>query len=104
MILEAAMLPTKPGTQEAFEAAFRQASTIIAAMPGYIRHELHRCHEDSNKYLLLVWWQTLEDHTVGFRQSEEYQQWKALLHHFYEPFPVAEHFSQVNLETETPGL
>jgi heme-degrading monooxygenase HmoA len=64
-------------------------------MPGYISHDLHKCIETDGRYLLLVKWQTLEDHTVGFRQSAEYQQWKNLLHHFYQPFPEVEHYQIV---------
>ncbi len=97
MILEAVFLPILLGREAEFEVAFRQASTIIAAMPGYISHELQRGIETPNKYLLLVRWQTLEDHTIGFRQSAEYQTWRQLLHHFYEPFPVVEHFEQIDL-------
>ena len=91
MILEVAILDIGHGTCEDFEAAFCAASPIIAAMPGYGSHELRRCLEKPNRYLLLVTWATLEAHTVGFRQSPGYQQWRALLHHFYEPFPVVEH-------------
>ncbi len=97
MILESAYLQVKHGQTEAFEATFKQASTIIASMDGYIAHELHHCMEDGNLYLLLVKWETLEAHTVGFRESAEYQDWKALLHHFYEPFPTVYHFEQVDL-------
>jgi heme-degrading monooxygenase HmoA len=97
MILEAAMLQVKPGQTEAFEHSFRQASAIITSMNGYVSHELQKCMEVSGKYLLLVRWQTLEDHTVGFRQSEPYQEWKRLLHHYYEPFPIVEHFTAVSL-------
>ncbi len=64
-------------------------------MPGHISHELHRCIEVENKYLLLVRWQRLEDHADGFRNSAEYQEWKRFLHHFYEPFPIVEHFTEV---------
>lgn len=95
MILEAAFLQVRAGQAEEFEAAFRQASPIIAAMKGYICHELQKCLEVENKYLLLVQWESLEDHTIGFRSSPEYQNWKALLHHFYEPFPTVEHFTMV---------
>ena len=95
MILEVATLDLKPGQEEAFETAFRQASSIIAGMPGYVSHQLQRCIEHRSRYLLLVNWQTLEDHTVGFRGSPGYQEWKALLHHFYDPFPTVEHFSMV---------
>ena len=96
MILEAVMLYIKPGQSAEFEAAFRQAAPIISASKGHIRHELNKCMEADDKYLLLVWWETLEDHTQGFRGSAAYQDWKKLLHHFYDPFPTVEHFTQVN--------
>jgi heme-degrading monooxygenase HmoA len=92
MILEVATLDVGKGTCEDFEAAFREASPIIASIPGYISHELRRCIENPSRYVLLVKWQTLEAHTVGFRQSPGYQRWRALLHHFYEPFPTVEHY------------
>lgn len=95
MILEAVILPIKPGLEQDFEDNFKKASSIISSMNGYISHELHRCIEVKGKYLLLVKWKTLEAHTVGFRGSVEYQEWKKLLHHFYEPFPTVEHFDQV---------
>lgn len=97
MILEVAMLQVKSGEDGDFEAAFRQASKIISRMDGYISHQLHRCFEVQGQYLLLVQWIDIESHTVGFRQSEDYQEWKRLLHHFYDPFPVVEHFEQVSL-------
>ena len=99
MILEVAMLDVRPGQEPAFEVAFAEASSIIASMPGYIRHSLLRRIESPMRYLLLVEWEKLEDHTVGFRQSPDYQRWKELLHHFYDPFPVVEHFEPVNLAT-----
>jgi len=92
MILEVAILNIKPGQREAFEAAFRQASPIIASMKGYISHEVQHCIETPDRYILLVRWQTLEDHTVGFRGSAQYQEWRKLLHHFYDPFPTVEHY------------
>ncbi|WP_420628140.1 antibiotic biosynthesis monooxygenase family protein [Candidatus Leptofilum sp.] len=95
MILEVAILNVKAGETAAFEAAFAQAQTIIAGMGGYVNHELQKCIEQPNQYILLVRWQTLEDHTTGFRQSAEYQAWKALLHHFYDPFPTVEHYEAV---------
>ncbi|MEH6908396.1 antibiotic biosynthesis monooxygenase [Bacillus sp. AFS006103] len=97
MILESAMLQVKPGMEQEYEESFRKASKIISTMKGYISHELQRCMEVEGKYLLLVKWESLEDHTVGFRQSNEYQEWKALLHRFYHPFPTVEHFEKVNL-------
>ncbi|MDB6057808.1 MAG: hypothetical protein JWO95_1652 [Verrucomicrobiales bacterium] len=94
MILEVAILNVRDGVTEAFESAFREASTIIASMPGYHSHELRRCIESHSRYILLVHWQRLEDHTVGFRQSAEYQRWRKLLHHFYNPFPTVEHYHE----------
>lgn len=95
MILESAPLRVRPGQEAAFEAAFRQAGAIISASPGYRGHELHRCLERRGEYLLLVRWDTLEDHTVGFRGSAAYQDWKRLLHQFYDPFPVVSHYGPV---------
>lgn len=94
MILEVAVLDIGKGTCGEFEAAMRQAAPLIAAAPGYISHEVRRCHEKANRYILLVKWETLEAHTVGFRQSPQYSKWRALLHHFYEPFPVVEHYGE----------
>lgn len=95
MILEAAPLQVRPGPSGAFEAAFRQAQAIIASMPGYISHELHRCLEREGHYLLLVRWDSVADHEEGFRKSPRYQQWKHLLHHFYDPFPTVLHYERV---------
>lgn len=96
MILEVAILNVIPGREAAFEAAFREAQAIISAMAGYRGHELRRCLETANRYVLLVRWEKLEDHTVGFRGSSQYQEWKRLLHHFYDPFPVVEHYEAVD--------
>lgn len=97
MILEAAMLEVKPGQEAAFERDFATASAFIRRIDGYRSHELQRCLERPNRYLLLVRWRALEDHTVGFRGSPEYQQWKCLLHHYYDPFPTVEHFAAVEV-------
>jgi len=96
MIVEHALLPVKPGEEAAFEAAFVQAKPIIAAMPGFRGLILSRCVERPNTYLLLAEWNRLEDHTVGFRNSPEYQRWRRLLHHFYEPFPTVEHYIHID--------
>ena len=92
MILEVAILDVKPGQSEAFEAAFAKAEAIVSSMVGYLSHELMHCHEKNGRYILLVRCETIEAHTEGFRGSEEYQRWKELLHHFYDPFPVVEHY------------
>jgi heme-degrading monooxygenase HmoA len=103
MILEAAMLSVTAGREEEFEAAFREASPIIAGSAGYLGHSLHRFVEQGSRYLLLVQWERLEDHTEGFRGSPEYERWKALLHHFYDPFPVVEHFTLVEPRPAGPA-
>ncbi len=92
MILEVAILNIKKGLSEAFETSFQKAESIISSMQGYISHELKKCIEQDDKYILLVNWETIEDHEIGFRKSEQYQEWKTLLHHFYEPFPTVEHY------------
>jgi heme-degrading monooxygenase HmoA len=91
-VLEHALLDVIAGQATAFEAAFEEAQSIIAAMPGYRWHRLERCIETPHRYLLLVEWDSLEAHVDGFRNSPEYQRWKALLHHFYDPFPTVLHF------------
>ena len=95
MILEVALLDVKPGETAEFEAAFEKAQNIISSMSGYTSHQLQKCLENPNRYILLVNWQTLEDHTKGFRESPEYQEWRAMLHHFYDPFPTVEHYETV---------
>ena len=95
MTLEVAILNVISGKETEFEAAFTKASSIIASMPGYVSHQLQRCLENRSRYVLLVNWKTLEDHTVGFRGSPRYQEWRKLLHHFYDPFPAVEHYEMV---------
>lgn len=93
MVLEAAVLNVRVGQSHAFEAAMKKARPLIAATRGFQRMEVRPCLETKDRYLLLVWWDTLDAHTHGFRQSERYQEWRALLHHFYEPFPLVEHYA-----------
>ena len=95
MILEHALLSVEPARSADFEAAFGRAKALIAASPGFRRLSLSRCLEREDRYLLLVEWDRLEDHTEGFRGSPAYQEWKAQLHSFYDPFPVVEHFTTV---------
>jgi heme-degrading monooxygenase HmoA len=95
MILEVAPLHIRPGQAQPFETAFREAQAIVSGMPGYISHELQRCLERPDEYLLLVRWESIEAHEIGFRGSPEYAEWKALLHHFYDPFPTVSHFESV---------
>jgi heme-degrading monooxygenase HmoA len=95
VVLEVALLHVRSGESAAFEQAFADAQSIISSMDGYISHQLQRSLETPDKYLLLVQWRRVEDHTVGFRQSAGYQEWRRLLHHFYEPLPIVEHFESV---------
>lgn len=93
-VLEVAILNIKAGQSKEFEAAFESAQVIIASMQGYISHQLRPCVENADQYILLVNWQTLDDHNVGFRESVGYQQWRDLLHHFYVPFPIVEYYKE----------
>jgi heme-degrading monooxygenase HmoA len=95
MVLEVAMLDVKPGLEDDFLRAFSQAQHILSKMSGYISHQLKRCMENQGRFILLVEWEKLSDHTEGFRGSPEYQQWKSLLHHFYDPFPIVEHYQGI---------
>ena len=95
MILEIATLIVKPKLTNQFEEDFKVASKYISAIDGYIEHSLQKCLEQSNKYMLQVKWEKLENHTIGFRASKEYIKWKNLLHRYYDPFPVVEHFECV---------
>lgn len=95
MILEVAMLNVIKGQEKAFEADFQLAGRYISSIKGYKSHTLRKCIEQESKYLLLVNWETLEDHTVGFRESTVYLEWKNLLHKYYDPFPVVEHYEEI---------
>jgi heme-degrading monooxygenase HmoA len=95
VILEAAALRVRPGEYARFEDAFRVAQAIIASMPGYRSHELQRCIEREGEYLLLVRWDSVAAHEEGFRKSAQYQEWRRLLHHFYDPFPTVLHYESV---------
>ena len=92
MILEVAILNVIPGKTSEFEARFEEAQEIISSMKGWLGHQLQQCLEVPNRYILFVRWEKLEDHTLGFRQSAAYLEWKQLLHHYYSPFPVVEHY------------
>ena len=94
MILEHAILDVRPGQGKTFEMALKQALHLIAATPGFIDLEVRPCLETPDRYLLLVRWDTLEAHTMGFRGSARYQEWRSLLHGFYDPPPVVEHYGE----------
>ena len=96
MILEVAVLDVLPGREAEFQDAFAKAESIVGSMRGYVNHELKRCIENPSRFILLVNWERLEDHTEGFRKSPRYQEWKALLHHFYDPFPEVQHYEDIS--------
>jgi heme-degrading monooxygenase HmoA len=96
MILEIAQLQVVAGRTTEFEAAFRTAQAIISAAPGHVSHELNRCVEDPDAYVLLVRWKSLHDHEEGFRKSAPYLEWKRLLHHFYGAPPTVLHYEAVH--------
>lgn len=95
MITEVATIRVKPGVQATFEAAVGKAEAVFRRAPGCLGLVLTRCIEDPERYDLLIGWQTLEDHTVGFRGSPLFAEWRALVSgHFAEP-PVVKHFANV---------
>jgi heme-degrading monooxygenase HmoA len=95
MILEVAVLFVKAGEEKQFEQDFKVAGQFISSVKGYLGHSLKKCIEQESKYILLVDWEKLEDHTIGFRTSEQYQEWRKLLHQYYNPLPVVEHYETV---------
>jgi heme-degrading monooxygenase HmoA len=92
LILEHAILDVPPNRMAEYEAALREALPYISETPGFVGLEVRACLETPGRYLLLVRWETLEAHTVGFRQSTRYQKWRALLHGFYQPMPLVQHY------------
>ena len=95
MIIEFAQLTIHPGSEPQFEAAFPAAIKILGTSKGYLSHELRRSMETPNRYALIVHWQTLEDHTVGFRGSQAFTQWRAQVGPFFASPPVVEHFQSI---------
>ncbi len=94
MILEHALLHVRPGENQAFEAAMAQAKPLIASSPGFFGLELRPACEKSGLYLLLVRWESIADHRDGFRNSARYDQWRALLHQYYNPMPTVDYFEE----------
>jgi heme-degrading monooxygenase HmoA len=95
VITEHALLEVIPGREDAFVEAMDAAKVLIARSPGFVSLRVERCLERPSRFLLLVEWERLEDHTEGFRGSPAYEEWRAALHHFYDPFPVVAHFGAV---------
>ncbi|WP_104525647.1 antibiotic biosynthesis monooxygenase family protein [Blastococcus atacamensis] len=95
MILDHAVPPVRAGDQQESEAAFATARRLLAGAAGFRWLPLPRRLERGTGYLLLVEWNSVEDHTDGFRGSAAHQEWTTLLHHFSDPFPVVEHYATV---------
>jgi len=91
-ILEVAVLDVRPGHALAFKAALSEAMPLIRRQPGCRAAEVRPCLENPQRYLLMVDWTDVAAHEDGFRRSEDYRRWRALLHGFYEPFPLVEHY------------
>lgn len=95
MILESAILHVRTGQEINFERDFQKASQYISSIKGYHRHSLKKCLDQNNQYLLLVEWADVASHQVGFRKSDAYQEWKRLLHHYYDPFPNVVYYKTI---------
>lgn len=92
MVVEQALLQVRPGQDDAFRQAMAKARPLIAVSPGFIDLQVRPASEEDGCYLLLVQWESIADHRDGFRRSDRYQQWRALLHGFYDPMPQIRYF------------
>lgn len=95
MILELATIDIKTGTNAEFEKKLEQAQAVISRAEGYLGHQFQRCIEQDNRYILLIRWESVEAHTVGFRQSELFREWRGLIGEFFENPPAVQHFEPV---------
>jgi heme-degrading monooxygenase HmoA len=96
MVLEHALITVRADAAEQFEEALGRARSIIATSPGFVSLSLQRGIESPDRYLLLVEWETLDDHVTGFRQSEAFGQWRALIGPYFASDPVVDHFDPVD--------
>ncbi len=92
MILEHAILCVRPGQSGDFERVMLKARVLIERQPGFQSIEVRPSSDGSERYLLLVQWDRIESHRERFRQSDDYQQWRGLLHEFYDPMPEVNYF------------
>ena len=96
MILEIADIRIQPGQQAAFEAAVQLAATTVAVRAkGFQGYKVNRGIESPERYILQIFWDTVEDHTVGFRQGPLFAEWRALIGPFFASPPQVEHFDLV---------
>jgi len=92
MILELATIDIKPGSNIEFEQNLEKAQSVINKAACYISHQFQKCIEQENRYVLLIRWETLEAHTKGFRESELFKEWRALIGPFFETPPFVQHY------------
>jgi heme-degrading monooxygenase HmoA len=95
------MVQVRPGTGTAFEAAVARGASIVAASPGFISLALHRCIERADRYLLLIEWETVEDHTVGFRGSDAFRRWRSEIGPYLDGDPDVDHYADVGIHVES---
>jgi heme-degrading monooxygenase HmoA len=96
MILELADIRIQPGQQAAFDEAIQRGlTTVIAHAKGFNGFKVNKGIESPERYILQIFWDTLEDHTVGFRESPLFAQWRAIVGPFFAAPPVVEHFNLV---------
>jgi heme-degrading monooxygenase HmoA len=95
MVLELAIIDIKQDTNKAFEEAIKQAQNVICQSKGFIEIQVKKCTEQVNRYVLLIQWETLEDHTIGFRESELFKEWRALIGPFFENPPMVQHYENL---------
>jgi heme-degrading monooxygenase HmoA len=96
MILELADFSIHPGQNAAFEEAIQRGlSTVISKAKGFEGFKVNRCIENPQRYILQIFWTTLENHTVDFRGSPAFAQWRAIVGPFFASAPVVEHFDLV---------
>jgi heme-degrading monooxygenase HmoA len=97
MILEVADIRVKEGSQAEFEKAVQVAlDTIFPKAKGFVGHTFRKSIESADRYLLLLSWETLEDHTVGFRGSALFTEWRGLVGGFFASAPYVEHFTMLS--------
>ncbi|MEO1134393.1 MAG: antibiotic biosynthesis monooxygenase family protein [Cyanobacteria bacterium J06639_1] len=97
-VTEIATVTLKPGEQENFEKAIAEAYQYLRSSPGYLSHELKQCVEQSDRYVLTIQWETLEAHTVTFRESENFAQWRACIGQYFAQPPEVLHYRLVTNE------
>jgi heme-degrading monooxygenase HmoA len=98
MVTEHAVLQVRSGREIEFETAMQQAKPLIAASPGFLDIKVMKSAQGNSDYLLLVRWNSIADHKDGFRNSDRYEKWRALLHPFYDPMPQVSYFEEMSFD------